>query len=124
MAPRISVAALSIVLAVAVGATRFGFDVTEATQQNPAVQGTQPAHQHGEPDVPTTHGQQMMAEMKAADARLDALVRDMNAATGEAKVSAIAALLSELVQQHESMHSHMEQMHQQMMGQHSTMPRR
>jgi hypothetical protein len=32
----------------------------------------------------------MMAEMKAADSRLDALVKEMNAAGGEAKVNAVA----------------------------------
>ena len=35
--------------------------------------------------------QQMMANMKAADAKLDEVVNAMKAATGEAKVSALAA---------------------------------
>jgi hypothetical protein len=58
----------------------------------------------------------MMAEMKAAEARLDALVKDMNAASGNAKVTAIAAVVTELVAQQKSMHARMGQMHQQMMG--------
>ena len=53
--------------------------------------------------------EQMMAEMKAADARLDALVKDMNAATGDAKVNAVAAVVTELVRQQKSMHDHMAQ---------------
>lgn len=60
--------------------------------------------------------EQMMAEMKAGDAKLDALVSEMNAATDNAKVNAIAAVVSELVRQHKAMHQHMGQMHQHMMG--------
>jgi hypothetical protein len=59
--------------------------------------------------------EQMMAEMKAADSRLDALVKDMNAATGDAKVNTIATVVTELVRQQKSMHDRMGQMHQQMM---------
>ena len=36
--------------------------------------------------------QKMMADMKAMDAKLDALVTKMNAAKGDAKVDAIAQL--------------------------------
>jgi uncharacterized protein YhaN len=60
--------------------------------------------------------EQMMAEMKAADSKLDALVKDMNAATGDAKVNAVAVVVTELVRQQKSMHDRMGQMHQQMMG--------
>jgi hypothetical protein len=54
--------------------------------------------------------------MRAADARLDALVKEMNAASGDAKVTAIAAVVNELAAQHKSMHERMGQMHQEMMG--------
>ena len=60
--------------------------------------------------------QQMMAEMKAADAKLDELVKSMDAATGEARVSAIALAVHELVRQQKAMHEHMGMMGQQMMG--------
>jgi hypothetical protein len=60
--------------------------------------------------------EQMMAEMKANDAKLDALVKDMNAATGDAKVNAMATVVNELVRQHRAMHGRMGQMHQHMMG--------
>ena len=60
--------------------------------------------------------EQMMAEMKAADGRLDGLVKEMNAASGDAKVNAVAAVVTELVRQQKSMHEHMGHMHQQMMG--------
>ena len=59
---------------------------------------------------------QMMAEMKAADSRLDALVKEMNAASGDAKVNAVATVVTELVRQQKSMHERMGQMHQQMMA--------
>ena len=61
--------------------------------------------------------EQMMSEMKKADATLDALVKDMNSATGTAKVDAVAAVVAELVRQHKAMHEDMGgMMHQQMMG--------
>jgi hypothetical protein len=59
--------------------------------------------------------EQMMAEMKTADARLDALVLDMNAAAGDAKVNAIASVVTELVRQHKGMHGRMGMMHKHMM---------
>ena len=59
--------------------------------------------------------QQMMADMKAADAKLDELVTTMNAASGEAKVTAIAQVVNELVRQQKAMHEHMGMMDQQMM---------
>ena len=60
--------------------------------------------------------EQMMAEMKAGDAKLDALVTQMSTAAGSAKVDAVAAVVTELVRQQKAMHQHMGQMHSQMMG--------
>ena len=51
-----------------------------------------------------------MAGMKEAGARLEELVAKMNAAQGQAKVDAIAELLTALVQQHQTMHGGMDQM--------------
>lgn len=51
-----------------------------------------------------------MAGMKEAGAKLDELVAKMNAAQGQAKVDAIAELLTALVQQHQAMHGGMDQM--------------
>jgi hypothetical protein len=51
--------------------------------------------------------QKMMNEMKAADAKLDALVQAMNAAKGAEKTDAIAAVVTALVEQHRSMHGSM-----------------
>ena len=60
--------------------------------------------------------EQMMAEMKAADAKLDELVRAMNAATGEAKVTAMAQVVTELARQQQTMHRRMGMMDQMSMG--------
>jgi hypothetical protein len=60
--------------------------------------------------------QKMMDEMKAADQRLHQLVQKMNAASGQAKVDAAAAAVTELVEQRSGMHDRMMRMHEGMMG--------
>ena len=85
------------------------------TSQNPAPQGTTPQPQPGMAEMMKMH-EQMMGEMKVGDAKLDALIKDMNAAVGEAKVNAMASVVNELVRQQKAMHDHMGRMHQQMMG--------
>ena len=60
---------------------------------------------------------QMMADMKEQDATIDALVTKMNAAKSNAKVDAIAELLTAMAQQRRSMEARMMQMHEQMMKQ-------
>ena len=48
--------------------------------------------------------QKMEAEMKAQNAELDKLVADMNAATGDKKMDAMAAVVSKMVEQRKAMH--------------------
>ncbi len=107
------VTAMSGLLAIDSGITRLGVGAAQRTPQNSAPQATQP--QPGMAEMMKMH-EQMMAEMKASDATLDELVKDMNAAAGDAKVSAMAAVVNELVRQNRTMHERMGQMHQQMMG--------
>src|SRR5580765_1807376 len=76
-----------------------------------------PQQDHQAMQMPMMDMQQKMAEMKAMDARLDALVTKMNAAKGTLKVDAIAELLTTMVQTHKAMHEEMMQMHDQMMMQ-------
>ena len=57
-------------------------------------------------------------DMKASNAKLDELVTKMNAAQGQAKVDAMAELLTALVQQHQSMHGNMGQMMSEMQKKH------
>ena len=59
----------------------------------------------------------MMAGMKAADARLEALAQTMTSARGDEKVAAMQALLTELVKNQVDMHRHMAMMHDHMMSQ-------
>ena len=57
----------------------------------------------------------MKTEMAAKDAKLDALLVAMNAAKGNKKMDATAAVVSELVAQREAMRDHMMAMGPQMM---------
>lgn len=59
--------------------------------------------------------QSMQGEMAAMDARIDKLVADMNAASGDAKLQAMAALLTEIVGQRKAMRSTMMEMQPGMM---------
>jgi uncharacterized protein HemX len=111
-------ATAAVVFGIAFAITRFGFDPAKATPESTESQAAakQPPQQPpGMQDMTKMH-EQMMAEMKAGDARLDALVKDMNAAAGEKRVTAMMAVINELVRQHSSMHVHMGQMHEQMMA--------
>lgn len=107
-----------IVLVLASASPTGSFNlVTDVVAQAPSSQSPQPREQSPSnmQDMMKMH-EQMMAEMKAADSKLDALVKQMNATTGDAKVNAVATVVAELVRQHRSMHERMGQMHQQMMG--------
>ena len=83
-------------------------------------------HQHGKAQPPgdmaarcqaaMAQHEKRMADMKAADARLDELVTKMNQASGPARVDAVAAALTEMVQQRKTMHGQMMGMHQGMMS--------
>ena len=57
-----------------------------------------------------TNMQQHMRMMDSANARLDSLVERMNRASGNAKVSAMAQVINELVAQRRTMQTHMRQM--------------
>lgn len=73
-------------------------------------------HQHGTATAPDTaaqgpqsgmRGNMMMGNMMAADAKLEEFVTKMNGATGQAKIDAIAEVVTALVQQHRAMHGMM-----------------
>lgn len=53
---------------------------------------------------------QMMSNWKELDAELDKLVAEMNSAPADRKLDAVAALLTKLVQQRNSMHEQMRKM--------------
>jgi hypothetical protein len=61
------------------------------------------------------HHKEMTAKMEAMDARLDDLVKKMNATTGKGKPDAVAAVINELVAQRKQMREHMMAMQPEMM---------
>ena len=80
-----------------------------------AASQTTPPPQPQMSDMMQQH-QQMMAELKASDQRLEELVRAMNTAKGDAKIEAMAQAITELVHHQQAMHGRMGMM----MGQMST----
>ena len=60
-----------------------------------------------EPKAPAQPTHPMMEVMRQHDQKLDDLIAKMNAAKGEAKVDAIAAVLNELVAQRKEMRKQM-----------------
>lgn len=83
-------------------------DSQQHEQHHPAVTTATPVPSQAVQPPAQPQGQPagMMARMKASGAQLDVLVKKMNAATGTAKIDAIAELLTALVEdrrQHESM---------------------
>lgn len=94
----------------------------QAGAQQPAPSAQQEAHQGGkalERRKPAAkhHGMmkaaydRAMAELQAMDARLDEKVAAMNAASGDQKVAAMAAVINELVAQRKEMRDKMAHMH-------------
>ena len=85
-----------------------------------AQQATPKAPEHSMP-TPQPAGMmdhdKMMADMKAADARLEALAQTMKSASGNDKVRAMQELVTELVQNQVDMHRQMAMMHEHMMSQ-------
>ena len=61
--------------------------------------------------------QKMMQKMHASDAQLDRLVADMNAATGDAKIAAMAELLTRMIQQQKTTRTDMQESMKTMMSQ-------
>ena len=80
--------------------------------------------QHGAPveakaqDTPTAEmRQKMMQKMHASDEELNRLVAAMNAATGDAKVAAMADLLTRMIQQQKTTRTDMQESMKTMMAQ-------
>ena len=53
-------------------------------------------------------------QLKTEDAELDKLAAEMNAATGEKKIDAIAAVVNKMVEQRKAWHAQMGAMHEKM----------
>jgi len=59
--------------------------------------------------------QKMVEKFKAQDAELEKLVAEMNAASGEKKVDAIAAIVNKMMEHRKAWHEEMETRHKKMM---------
>lgn len=92
-------------LAVAVGFVAL-LSLAPARAQEPVPPQSATPQQHGM----MMNRDQMMAEMKKTDARLQSLVQQMQSAQGDAKIQAMQTLLTELVQSQVTMHQHMSMM--------------
>jgi len=93
--------------------------------QNAPAPGATASPLPGMPDMPGMMHmkgmhERMMAEMKASDAKLDALVQQMNAAKGDGRIDALVAAVNELARQSKAERAHMLDMHQMMMREHET----
>lgn len=85
----------------------------EHDKHHPEAQTTAPkAPPPAEPQAKSPAAMNMMA----SNAKLDELVKKMNAARGEARVDAMAELLTALVQNHQTMHGNMSNMMRNMGG--------
>lgn len=99
----------SVALATALSGARPLY--AEGSLMLPAVQGHE--HEHAAPadapkaQQPAANGHRMMQSMSAGDAELTRLLEAMNAATGADKTTAMAALLTRLVEDRKAMHAMM-----------------
>ena len=59
--------------------------------------------------------QKMMEKIKAQDAEMDKLIQEMNAASGEKKVEALAAIANKAMEERKAWHAEMEMRHKTMM---------
>ncbi len=94
----------------------IGIFLLAATLSPVAVSAQQPVP-HRDSAMMMNH-ERMMQQVQAADARMDRLVGEMNRATGQKKVEAMAAVINELVAQRKQMRSHMMQMMERMHSEH------
>jgi len=76
-------------------------DPQQHDQHHPATEQAPPTAQQ-QPAAPAATMMNMMARMHANDAKLQELVKKMNAATGQAKTNATAELLTALVEDRQS----------------------
>lgn len=110
---------LLVIAALVVGSAVAGAQAT-STKTPAEAQKTQPKGammvDEGQASAMMAERQQMMADMKAMDQKVDDLVAKMNAARGGEKVDTIAAVVNELVAQRKQMRGRMTAMQDRMMG--------
>ena len=105
---------LSFVIMLAVMIMPCGLFAQQDKTQPPAAPETkvQSAAEQPTPGGHMKEHDKMMSRMKEMDARLDEKVAAMDAAKGDQKVEAIAAVIKEMVSQRKSMQEHKMKMHE------------
>jgi len=106
---------LSFVLMLAVLIVPCGLFAQQDKTKAPAATGdtkVQSAPAHPMSGSHMKEHDEMMSKMKEMDARLDAKVAAMDAAKGDQKVEAIAAVIKEMVSQRKNMQEHMIKRHE------------
>lgn len=110
-------AALVVGMAAAISASPALAAQASPAHQHPATEtATPPPDMAAKCQAMMADQEKMMAEMKAADLRLDGLVAQMNTATGQPKVDATAAVVSEMIAQRKTMRDGMMKMQPGMMA--------
>jgi len=98
------------------GGPPLGAQASQAPQLPAAEKATPSADMPAKCQTMMADQEKMMAEIKAADLRLDDLVGKMNAASGMEKAAATAAVVNEMVTQRRSMRAGMMKMQHEMMA--------
>ena len=115
---RIAIAMMAMISVIAIfmsaPARVHGQQAPQAQQHEEHHPGAPPSA--AAPATPDGNMMGMMARMKASDAKLDGLVKKMNAASGPAKIDAIAELLTALVEERRMMTEPMMSNMMNMMG--------
>jgi len=109
---------MSFLLVLAVLIMPLGLLAQQEKTQTPAApaQTQAPPDKQGMSEKQMKECDEMMSRMKEMDARLDAKVAAMDAAKGDQKVEAMAAVIKEMVSQRKEMQEHMMKMHDMRKG--------
>jgi hypothetical protein len=114
---RIKMTNIKSIAIAAIGVGLFSVPIFAQGQEQDEAGGMMKDHHHRRA-MRQEMNQKWEAQMKTEDAELDKLVQQMNSATGQKKVDAIAALLNKLVEQHKMMHEKMEKRSEKMSARH------
>ena len=106
MRPRLRMA--GVALAAAMGL--FGAAGVAAAAPQQEDMKARHAEMKARQDSMTTRHEDMMARMTGLDARIQRLAQEMNSSSGDARINAMAALLTAVVEQNQTMRSAMTEM--------------
>lgn len=105
-------------IAFVAGLVMSPLDSPAMAQTSGASNAAAPGNRQNMPGMQMKMHEQMMAQMKADDAKLDALVKELTAAKGDARLDALVATVNEMARQLKAERAHMGMMHEMMAGEH------